>query len=397
MKKIFMPMLLLTVLSCVAASAQTEKPEEIVSFVRTEHDAAWYRHQADLWEKEVRKDPNYDDAWYYWFTARRYQLIYEDADNAELNKVLKDIVKRVHKERPNSFARYILDYEASHLLNYDPEADIQDNMLKAIKMRPDFKAVYPAYTSYLYQYGTEEQLADILKRWYESGDYSYALMSFAYNCLAGMEKDGILITGGDADTFSTLMVKYGKGLFQDRIIINRSALRNPEYLEKVCKELGIGPVDPPRDWRNMDYVDKWEENLFFSIAHTSKRPLYFSSLVKPDYFKQFLYSEGFVVKYSSRKYDNLAVKRRNFEETYLLDYLKESFAPETYVASAYYINMNFIPCFKSLLDYYKSNGMKKEYAKLHDLMTGIVANSAGHTNRVDEIEYLQRYLDEIER
>lgn len=65
MKKILVPIILLALFAPVETSAQTERPEEIVSFVRTEHDAAWYRHQADLWENEVRKDPNYDDAWYY--------------------------------------------------------------------------------------------------------------------------------------------------------------------------------------------------------------------------------------------------------------------------------------------------------------------------------------------
>lgn len=38
--------------------------------------------------------------------------------------------------------------------------------------------------------------------------------------------------------------------------------------------------------------------------------------------KDSLYSEGLVFRYSSKPYNNLAATRKNFEQNYLLDYLR---------------------------------------------------------------------------
>ena len=67
--------------------------------------------------------------------------------------------------------------------------------------------------------------------------------------------------------------------------------------------------------------------------------------------------------------------------------------PETYDASAYKLNLNYIPSFKSLLKFYKAEGMKKEYDELHGLMTNILSKCKG----LVDAETLKYYYDEIER
>ena len=67
MKKLLIPLFLIAVFATTFVSAQTERPASIEA-LRGEHDAKWYAHQAALWEKEVQKNPNDDEAWYYWFT-----------------------------------------------------------------------------------------------------------------------------------------------------------------------------------------------------------------------------------------------------------------------------------------------------------------------------------------
>ena len=245
-------------------------------------------------------------------------------------------------------------------------------------------------------------MADILKRWYNTGRYSYTMLSYAYNCMAGMEENGILFVSGEEETFACLLVQYGKGLFQDRLIINLNLLQEPEYLEYICNQLGVEATQPPADKTNMDYMNPWRENLIFSIAHTSKRPVYFTSYYIPEIFKNHLYSEGLVTKYSTRRYDNLAVKRRNFESVYLTDYLYETFVPEAFGEHAYAINLNFIPCFKSLLDFYKAEGIKTEYDRLRNLMIRITENCIKvmdvDPNEHDHIvQLMERYLNEIDR
>ena len=120
-------------------------------------------------------------------------------------------------------------------------------------------------------------------------------------------------------------------------------------------------------------MQKWEADLITTISEKTGRPLYISSPDNHPVLSDQMYSEGLVIRYSPKKYDNLAVKRRNFESVYHTDYLYETFVPETYDASAYKLNLNYIPSFKSLLKFYKAEGMKKEYDELHGLMTADIS------------------------
>lgn len=422
MKKILVPIILIAVFSTVTAWAQTERPASIEA-LRSEHDAQWYAHQTALWEKEVQKNPNDDEAWYYWFTFTKSKFTNVPARDVDLDAMAKEmsaIANRLHKERPDSYARYIIDFNYSSMfrnwpdyldelviMSKTPDAakldDIQDNMLKAIKMRPDFEPMYPGYVAYLVKTGRTDLMTDILKRWYNTGSYSYTMLSYAYNCMAGMEENGILFVSGEEETFACLLVQYGKGLFQDRLIINLNLLQEPDYLEYICNLLGVEATQPPADKTNIDYMNPWRENLIFSIAHTSKRPVYFTSYYIPEIFKNFLYSEGLVTKYSTKRYDNLAVKRRNYESVYLTDYMYETFVPDTFLDERIYtLNLNFIPCFKSLLDFYKAQGMKAEYDRLRNLMIRIVENCCRMKDVDPEdheyiMKLMERYLNEIDR
>ena len=338
-------------------------------------------------ETAALRNPSYDDAWINWFRATRYNMIlsegFDDVDDAKL----AEIAQTVKKQRPNSYAQYILDYYCSMWIKRTE--DFEDNMSKAISMRPDNRVLYPDYVVYLLKNGNQEQMEDILKRWYNTGEYSYNLLNYAYNEMAGMQHNGIIFVNGDTPTYSKLLVKYGKDLFADKTVICMSLLATPEYRNAVSKELGISSIPEP-DYQ--DY-DKWMDNAVMHIIRESKRPCYFST-VTPNLpsFQDKLYSEGLVYKYSDKRYDNLAVKQENYEKRYLLDYLYEQFTPETYEATAYKLNLNYIPCFKSLLDYYKESGQKQKYAELYGLMKRIVLKTEGISD-----EKRKLYHDEIDR
>lgn len=378
--------LALASVSIHAQNADTT-PQPIESFVKVEYEPDWYATQAELWHKEALKNPSNDDAWINWFRATRYNMIlsdgFDDVDDAKL----AEIAQAVKKQRPNSYAQYILDYYCSMWIKRTE--DFEDNMSKAISMRPDNRVLYPDYVVYLLKNGNQEQMDDILKRWYNTGEYSYNLLNYAYNEMAGMQHNGIIFVNGDTPTYSKLLVKYGKNLFADKTVICMSLLATPEYRSAVSKELGISPIPEP-DYQN---YDKWTDDAVMHIIRESKRPCYFSTVIPnlPS-FQDKLYSEGLVYKYSDKRYDNLAVKQENYEKRYLLDYLYEQFTPETYEATAYKLNLNYIPCFKSLLDYYKESGQKQKYTELYGLMKRIVLKTEGISD-----EKRKQYHDEIDR
>ena len=388
MKRSIITAVVLTLASAsIHAQNADATPQPIESFVKVEYEPDWYANQAELWHKEALKNPSNDDAWINWFRATRYNMILSDGFDEVDETKLADIAQTVRKQRPDSYARYMLDYYCSMWINSSEE--YEDNMSKAISMRPDNRVLYPDYVVYLLKNGNQEQMDDILKRWYNLGEYSYSLLNYAYNEMAGMEQNGIIFVNGDTPTYSKLLVKYGKDLFPDITVICMSLLATPEYRSTVSKELGISPIPEP-DYQN---YDKWTDDAVMHIIRESKRPCYFSTVIPnlPS-FQDKLYSEGLVYKYSDKKYDNLAVKQKNFEKKYLLDYLYEQFTPETYEATAYKLNLNYIPCFKSLLDYYKESGQKQKYKELYGLMRLIASKTDGISDELRKF-----YYDEIDR
>lgn len=394
------------------ADAQTAKngsadtPQKIVTYIKTQNSTEWYTKQAELWKAEVKKNPDNDDAWIYWFKATRYKIMFQaedDYNNGITDKIeepdyspLKDFAQKLAKERPNSYARYIIDYYCNRFVN---GFECEDNMLKAIKMRPDNEDMYSDYVVYLLQEGQTELMSEILKKWYDTGEYSYTCLSYSYNVMAGMEPNGIIFVNGDMPIFSSLLIKYGKDLFKDKTIICVGLFAAPGYLENVYKELGI-EMETEINIKPEYYLsDKYRSQtckIFADIAQKTGRPVYLSTFLSEanDYkFQQNVYSEGLVNRYSTVKYDNLAVKRRNFEEVYLTDYLYETFVPETYNTLAYKVNLNYIPCFKSLLDYYRKTGNKTQGDKLYKMLKHILDSSKEFL----DAESYKHYKDEIDR
>ena len=410
MKKILIPIILIVAIIAAGAVILTirnrgEKPVPIESFIKTRHTADWYAHQAVLWEQQVNRKPNDDDAWIDWFLATRFRIMFETQESHNGRGIrqedldftpLKNIAARLAKERPTSFARYFLDHMCNRMVN---GYECEDNMEEAITMRPNEERFYPNYVSYLLPTDNDELMKKIVRKWYKTDRFpnNSTFISFFYNSLAGMEPGGILVVNGDIPVYSTLLIQYGMNKFQDRTMICLSFLYIPDYRKKICKQLGIDEIDDPMV-HNSQELREWEQNVFTTIAQKTGHPVYFTAtmaeLSQYDMdFKSNLYSEGLVIKYSPVKYDNLSVKRRNFEEVYKTDYLyNHKRSKETYQAEDA-INLNYIPCFKSLLTYYKETGNQEQETKLRNLLTQIVDNCGENTGAAER----KFYYDEIDR
>lgn len=353
--------------------------------IKVKHSAEWYKTQERLWKAEIDKNPKNEEAWRNYYKAVRYQSWFDENTDYYREKA-EHIMQEMAKAIPDTYTMYIMDYY------YKSDVDAAPNMKKAIQMRPDNVEMYPDYVSYLMQTGDEELMADILKRWYNSGTYSPSLLNYAYNELSGMKANSIIFVNGDSPTYSKLLVQYGKNLFEDIDVICMSLLWSSNYRKLMCERLSIPDFEPIPQISSQEEADKYTDQMMLHIIKHTRRPaVYFSSLMNVPSFKGKLYSEGLVMRYSEKPYDNLAIKRKNFEENYLTDYLRESFLPESYPVSANKFNLNYIPCFKSLLDHYKQTGNTTRYNELRTLMLRIV-------EQVDiPDEEKLKYYEEIDR
>lgn len=369
-----------------AVSIDDNFPQPIVSFVKEQHSADWYATQERLWRIEVEKNPTADEAWLNLWHAARYRMQFADGDVDRQN--LLALADEAHVKAPDSYADYMIDYWCKEVYGIRT-GDV--HMVEAISMRPDRIASYPDYVAWLLRTNNETLLTDILTRWYQSGEFSPTLLNYFYNVLVGLDDQALLFVNGDVPTYACLMLQYAKGLFVNKQVVCVGLLYSNAYRKEICHKLGINEITAPDSYSQQD-IKAWEEKTFRYIIHEAHRPSYFSAVMDLPAYQDNLYSEGLVYRYSEQRYDNLSVKRLNYEERYLTDYLWENFSPETYNASAYKMNLNYIPCFKSLLDWYKSTDDKRHYRALHQLMKHIVERAENLTDAER-----QQYYAEIER
>ena len=364
-------------------------PQKVETAVKVHRSADWYKTQERLWKNEIGKNPKNEEAWGNYYRAVRYRSWSESMP--DVNELLDAIVEDMEKAIPDTYTYYITRFHNNNQALDNP------GMAKAIRMRPDAVDDYPTFISYLMQTGDEEMMRDILTRWYNSGTYSPALLNYAYNELVGLAPDAIIFAHGDTQTFAKLILQYGKGIRPDVTVVNTTFwCFAPGYREHMEKVLGLPSF--AELVTNGTYVLNGVPGdvvnvVYHHLINNTDRPVYFTPMADMEMpqFTDKLYSEGLVMRYSEKPYDNLAIKRKNYEELYLTDYLRESFLPENYPASTAPFNFNYIPCFKSLLDHYKHCGNTARYKELRGLMMRIV-------EQIDvPAEEKQKYYEEINR
>lgn len=375
------------ILCAQTLSAQTAEPQKVESYTRVRHSVEWYKKQATLWQESINKDNKNETAWHNYLKALHYISVFDSSKTTleQRNNAVKELIATM----PTCPTRYIMEY---YIRRNDPtfnDKQLIDKVLHTIKAYPQRVEFYENYLGFLLiEYPHEETLiADICRRWYESRDFPPSILNHFYNELAGLPQNAILFATGDTPTYAYLILQHAKGLFKNIVTISAPLLYVEEYRNYICKKLGIEPIkDVAYDNGTGRYISNEEACL--RIIEQCERPAYYSSSSKLPSFIDKLYCEGLVFRYSVQPYDNIAVKRRNFENVYLLDYLIEGFNNDYPIYER--LKMNYITAFKSLLRYYKERGKQTEYNRLYTLLKGIVSNNTA----IDE--QLRNYYYEYE-
>jgi hypothetical protein len=76
----------------------------------------------------------------------------------------------------------------------------------------------------------------------KTGQMSPGLLYYNYNTIIGLEKNAILLTSGDNDTYPVWALQ-AKGIRTDIKVINQYLVHIKEYREKIFAELGIANVE----------------------------------------------------------------------------------------------------------------------------------------------------------
>ena len=345
-------------------------------------------------KQKIYENPKDEKAWMSY--TRTIQTLKALTPGDGIEKEINEMMDKMKKEIPNT-ATYALIQNM--ILPFGKNDMTFDEIMDKW---PDAVMHYPVYMGL--SFSNKDRLKDISARWYQSGAYPVQSLNYTYNELASAEKDALIFTDVNWTLFGSYLLQYGKGLFNDKKVILSGLILPSFSMNRLTEELGIPEFKDtdPEFYKSKTPTATFANEIKKRIEHIAKytnRPIYISvstnEAVK-DLLKDHLYTEGLLMRYSAKPYDNLAVMRRNYENTYLLDYLYESFYPETLtnvcldLKGVKMLSIYYVPAFKSLLQFYKESGDVTHYDKLHALLESIIKKADYYNEEVRE-----RYLKSI--
>lgn len=358
------------------------KAVRVESPIVSEKDFVWYTEQKEAWKAETQKDPTNETAWENYYYAARYMGWWGTSSDSIARQAIIEMSQAI----PDTYTYHYCAHMATKL-GYGRDNDDDNHAEKALAMLPDEMHYqdYNEWVCYLAMKADQERMSQMAKRYFDSGFYSETVLRYSYNELQGMDEGGIYLSSGDAAIIPKWLIQEGMQQHRDKTIVCIPFLAVKEYRQWLGKKLG---VEFP-EWESGSYesYDAYEQALIQTIIDRFGNRVYFSTTTPTsvtDHWKNNLYNEGLLLKYSAKPYDNMAVKRRNVEERYMLEYLLVSFRPEW--TSGQRLSANYAVLLADLLPYYAKHDQRRYDWLMKRLMAAI------ENAKMDE-EQKQQYMN----
>jgi hypothetical protein len=368
----------------VIGKSEATKPEKVYRIVYVQKPNEWYVEQAELWKKELEKNPKNPEAWYNYYNANRYASFVETIDTEDKKARLEKIIEDMGKAIPETYEYYLLKFWDCYSLK-----DIS-LIEKAYQLRPDQPDTYYPFISYYEFNGQEKKMKEFCEKLYESQDIAPGLVNYNYNVLMSTEKNAILFTNGDNDTYPPWMLQKALGVREDVLVLNMSITTRTKksYLERKLRDAHIKiDLDQLPGLMDEDFILQLCKTLTEEYPDI---PIYFALTVYENYTKSLtddLYIVGLAYQYSPKRIDNLALLKKNLENNLRLDYLKHDWYGKSYLATDIiaHMNTNYVAPMIMLAEHYKASGEDKKAQDWKDFALK-VARDSGKKELVEEIE-----------
>jgi len=369
--------------ACIGQSENT-RPEKVYRIVYEQKPNEWYIEQAELWKKEIEKNPKNPEAWYNYYNANRYASYTETIGTEEKQARLKKIIEDMEKAIPETYEYYLLKFWNCYSLK-----DIS-LVEKAYQLRPEQPDTYYPFISCYEFNGQGKKMKEFCEKLYESKDIAPGLINYNYNVLMSTEENAILFTNGDNDTYPLWMLQKALGIREDVTVLNISITTRtkPSYLEMKLKEKDVTiDFDNLPDLMHTTFLPKLCQTLTTEYPDI---PIYFALTVYENYTKSLtddLYIVGLAYQYSPKRIDNLALLKKNLEKTLRLDYLKYDWYDDSYLAKDLiaHMNLNYIAPMIMLAEHYNTSGEDKKAQDWKGFAL-LLAFKAGKKEMAEEIE-----------
>ncbi len=354
--------------------ANAQAPQPIYSFAIERQTEEWYLDQMQAWKTAIKKDNKNAVAHYYYYRALRNYTRTATKDirtEAQKNKDYEQVLLDMEQSVPNSFEyNYVQWMQGSNSLSK------MKYLNKAIAIDPEREEL----TCDLINKGELERDSTLknkyCKIWLNSRISSQGLLSYAYNALVGLNKNAILVTYGDNDTYPLWQLQ-AVGIRKDVTVLNINLLIVDEYRNKVFAELGL-PIF------NKQYNDAKEANencvkeILNFMAKSIKQDLYISVTAQEESYTDIrndLYLTGLAYLHSKKPLNKIALIQKNMEQNYKLEYLETSFKKDISQYAVDCLNQNYIVPLISLYENYKALGNVEKQKVIKNKITQLAETS----------------------
>ncbi len=213
------------IISCRQSADQVVRPEKIVSKRQIVYERETYEKLAGLWKDYYHAYPS-EDAYANWMYAARY------AGDKQYEPML---AKGLKKYPANPTILYL-----AGLLKHGMDNNLEGIRLleRAAELDPEYMDPWFALVGNYMNQKEFEKMDLALKRLLDNGAVNDAVMDYSYNMFALMEKNAILITNGDMDTYPGWMLTRILNIRPEIRIVNRSLL-NTDWYPALMIEQGV--------------------------------------------------------------------------------------------------------------------------------------------------------------
>ncbi len=216
LKSIMIILVLLFFGGCESQSQSIERPEKIVSKRVVVYDDETYSKLADLWKKYYDQFPS-EDAYANWMYAARY------ANWEDYELLLEEGVKKYPANPTLLYLKALTKHGKSN------NAESISLLEKAVELDPSFIDPWFGLAVDYMSSGQPEKLKEALSNLLKYGAIAEEVMDYNYNVLTTLEKDAILITNGDNDTYPGWILTQIVNYRPDLKTVNRALLNTDWY------------------------------------------------------------------------------------------------------------------------------------------------------------------------
>lgn len=352
----------------IITKSYPQKPEKVYSMVKQIKTFEWYKSEAEQWGAIVRKGKADPEAWLNYYTACRMakNMFPDKWQNAKGEYLIEldKIVKKAEESIPNTFENYYMKVTNNHSFNDQQTRD----MFKAYELGPDRVELFHELICYYELQRDTLNSKKFCSKWFESRDISPGILNWNYNVLASLDSNSVLITNGDNDTFPVWVLQYIQNFRKDVTVFNINLIMIERYRDKLFREYKIKYSKPDSSVKNS--FDMMKYLLKQIVKNSNGMNVYFSFTLNPIFYediKDKTYMTGLAFKYSEKDFDNMAYVLRNYENNWLLDYLKADFTNDLSISVVNQINTNYLPVFAKLYNHYKLSGKEERMDYVKDL------------------------------